>query len=304
MSEDSPRVSIGLPVFNGEKYLAETLDSLLAQTYSDFELIISDNASTDGTQEICQAYAAEDGRIRYVRNETNLGASKNFNRVFELASGEYFKWAAHDDLCAPEYLERCIEVLDRDASVILCHSETMPIDEHGALLPDLDARLNVGSPKPHERFLRCLCVPHGQCALLGVIRADALGRTRLVGRYAAADRVLLGELALFGRFYEVPEYLFFYRIHPQQSWRRYATRQSREAWFDPTRAGKITFPHWRLFREHLISIGRAPLSWYERTWCYIYMGWWVGQNWRGLSKDLIPRPSFRSAPARYRLKVC
>ena len=112
MLNNKPRVSIGMPVFNGENYLAEALDSLLTQTFSDFELIISDNASTDKTEEICRAYAVRDQRIRYFRNQENLGASRNYNRVFELSSGEYFKWAAHDDLCAPEFLGRCVDVLD------------------------------------------------------------------------------------------------------------------------------------------------------------------------------------------------
>jgi len=114
-----PRVSIGLPVYNGENYLEEAIDSILAQTYKDFELIISDNASTDRTPDICQAYANKDPRIRYYRNEKNIGAAVNFNRVFELSSSEYFKWAAHDDIIAPDYISECIEILDNDDSIVL-----------------------------------------------------------------------------------------------------------------------------------------------------------------------------------------
>ena len=106
-----PRVSIGIPVYNGGRFIKEAIDSILAQTFEDFELILSDNASTDETEEICKEYATLDRRIRYYRNEENLGAAKNYNRVFELSNGEYFKWASHDDLCAPEYLERCIAAL-------------------------------------------------------------------------------------------------------------------------------------------------------------------------------------------------
>src|SRR5207244_10480282 len=107
-----PRVSIGVPVYNGERYIAETLDSLLAQTFEDFELIISDNASHDRTEGICRAYAAKDSRIRYVRNSTNLGAARNYRLAVELSSGEYFRWANCDDLFAPTSLSRCVEVLD------------------------------------------------------------------------------------------------------------------------------------------------------------------------------------------------
>ena len=94
-----PRVSIGLPVYNGQEFLEETLHSILNQTFNDFELIICDNASTDRTAEICRSFAKRDRRIRYYRNEINLGAAKNFNGVFFLARGEYLKWSDNDDLC-------------------------------------------------------------------------------------------------------------------------------------------------------------------------------------------------------------
>lgn len=286
MSKDKPRVSIGMAVFNGENYLADALDSLLAQTYSDFELIISDNASTDGTQEICQTYAARDHRIRYFRNKTNLGGAKNFNRIFELSSGEYFKWAAHDDLCAPGFLERCVEVLDQDSSVVLCYSRTREIDEHGKVLQNY-FEPNIGLLKPSKRFYQCVCVSHPQVSVFGVIRKSTLKKTRLFGNYLESDRVLLGELTLLGRFYQIPEYLFFKRSHPQQLWRIWSTRQSRHGWIDPARPGKITFPHWRLLLEHFISITRASLNWYERARCYIYLIWWIRKAYRKLAKNLI-----------------
>src|SRR5882762_1549884 len=117
-----PRISIGLPVYNGENFITDALESILGQTYTDFELIISDNASTDRTEALCKSYAARDPRIRYWRNAENLGAARNFNRVFELSSGEYFKWTAHDDVLAPDYLEKCIEASDRDPSVVLVYT--------------------------------------------------------------------------------------------------------------------------------------------------------------------------------------
>ena len=117
-----PRVSIGLPVYNGERWLAEALDSLLAQTYSDFELIISDNGSTDDTQAICEEYAARDRRIRYIRQEINRGLAWNWNCVFEESAGDYFKWAACDDLYHPTFLERCVQILDQYPDVAWCHT--------------------------------------------------------------------------------------------------------------------------------------------------------------------------------------
>jgi glycosyltransferase involved in cell wall biosynthesis len=287
MSDDRPRVSIGLPVFNGENYLEEALDSILAQTYSDFELIISDNASTDRTEEICRAYTARDKRIRYFRNGTNLGAAKNFNRVFELSSGEYFKWATHDDLCAPEYLERCVEILDREPDIVLCYPKTSIIDEHGEFVENYFDGFNLRSPKPHERFRDFFHAP-GLCnPIVGLIRASALRRTALIGNYPSSDRVLLGELALRGRFYEVPERLFFRRKHPQTSVRANPDWDERIAWFDPARRGQIQLPRWRWFFEYLLSIKRVRLCGYEKLRCYVEMGKWVRRHWRKLKNDLV-----------------
>jgi len=287
MSADKPRVSVGLPVFNGEDYLEQALDSILAQTYSDFELIISDNASTDRTEEICRAYAAKDERIRYFRNETNLGAAKNFNRVFELSSGEYFKWAAHDDLCAPEYLRWCVEILDREPDVVLCYPKTSIIDEHGEFVEDYFDGFDLRSPKPHKRFRDFFRAP-GLCnPIFGLIRANILKRTPLIGNYTSSDRVLLGELALLGQFYEVPERLFFRREHPQMSVRANPDLVERAAWFDPARKGQIQLPRWRWFFEYLLSIKRVRMSWYEKNCCYMRMGrWFLGQR-RKLKNDLV-----------------
>ena len=149
MTSNQPRLSIGLPVYNGEKFLKEAIDSLLAQTFEDFELIISDNASTDKTEEICRAYAEKDQRIRYYRNDKNIGCARNFDRVFKLSSGEYFKWAAYDDLHAPDFIEKCVEVLDQDPTIILCHSQTYFIDEEGSFLQNYDIKLKAYALKPH-----------------------------------------------------------------------------------------------------------------------------------------------------------
>lgn len=284
---NTPRVSIGMPIYNGENYLEETLDSLLCQTYTDFELIISDNASTDRTEAICRTYAAKDGRIRYVRQPQNMGAAANYNIVFELARGAYFKWAAHDDLVAPEFLERAVAVLDRDPDVVLAYARTRAIDAQGAVIRDYPAKPDGNSVQPQKRFYEFVCVPHPCVAVFGLIRTAALRQTRLIGTYAGSDRPLLSELSLRGRFYEIPEPLFFYRNHADQSWQAKETRQEQQAWYDPGRKGKITFPHWRLLFEHLRSVQRAPIRWRERLYCYLCMGWWTRLHWRYLAMNLV-----------------
>lgn len=289
MTTTTPRVTIGLPIYNGQNYLAETMDSVLAQTYTDFELIICDNASTDGTEAICRAYAAQDGRIRYARNEENIGASANYNRVFEMGRGAYFKWAAHDDLLAPTFLARCVEVLDHNPDVVLAYTQAKAIDDKGNVVKVYPGKRYFNSPVPRRRFYEFVLDPHPVVAVFGLMRREVLGRTRLIGKYAGSDRPLLSELSLLGKFYEVPEHLFFYRFHEEQSWGGNKSAQAQQAWYDPRRTGRITFPQWRLLREHFRSIERSPVGLKDRVSCYLYMGYWMVKNRRRLGNNLLLR---------------
>lgn len=283
----SPHVTIGIPVYNGENYLEETIISILDQTFTDFELIISDNRSTDRTETICRTYQVCDNRICYIRNARNLGAAKNYNQLVYRARGKYFKWAPHDDVCAPELLEHCVTVLDADDSIILCYSLTQDIDEQGNFLQYVPAKPYLTWAQPHRRFFEGVCNHHDQTPILGLMRTDILRQTMLIGGFPQSDKVLLGELMLHGRSYEVPEYLLFRRRHAEQGWRQHNTQQERMHWFDPTNSDRRVYASWRLFHEHLKSIGRAPLSKSERTICYLSMGWWVRRRWRLLLNDLI-----------------
>ncbi len=284
-----PRVTIGLPVYNGRNYLVETLESILAQTYADFELVICDNASTDETEAICLEYAARDERIRYHRNEENIGASANYNRVFELGRGVYFKWAAHDDLLAPTYLERTVDVLDHQPDVVLAYTQAKAIDSQGQVVKVYPGKHHYASPVARRRFYEFVLDPHPVVAVFGLMRREVLGRTRLIGKYSGSDRPLLSEMSLLGKFCEVPEHLFFYRFHDEQSWGGNKSAQAQQAWYDPRRAGKVTFPQWRLLREHVRSIERAPISLADRVSCYLYMGYWMLKYRRQLSRNLLLR---------------
>ncbi|HEV7223978.1 MAG TPA: glycosyltransferase family 2 protein [Pirellulales bacterium] len=291
MQQLPPRVSIGLPVYNGENYLALAIDSLLGQSYQDFELIVSDNASTDRTEAICRAYAARDARIRYCRETENRGAAWNFNRLVGLAQGEYFKWAAHDDLCAPEWLARCVDVLDRDSSVVLCFTKHAPIDAEGR--PFKATRRDAGerAPKrefdasqPHRRYRDVLVHCDWCYEMFGLARTRLMRRTGLQRAYFGGDKMLLAELSLLGRFEEVPEILFYPRQHAGQSsaiptvveQQRYVNPAARRRFSCP---GMLRF-NWGYF---LLAVG-SPLSFAERGRCLCALAGYLlrPDKWRRL----------------------
>ena len=269
----TPRASIALPVHNGEDYLARTLESILAQTYRDFELVISDNASTDRTSAICREFAARDPRIRYHRQSRNLGAVANFNRAHDLASGEYFKWAAHDDVLEPEYLAKCIAALDAKPDAILCQSVVKIVDDENQVL-EVCRPVGPGadSPRPSVRLAarlrqqRCLDV-------FGVIRADAMRGLMIRGDHIGADRTLLSELALRGRFLLVDEPLLINREHPQRATRisRMRGRQELAAWYDPRAAERPECSTWTAYATHVALIRTHVRDPRERLSCYAHL---------------------------------
>lgn len=258
-----PRVSIGLPVYNGERYLAAALDSLLAQTHQDFELIVSDNASTDRTEQIARDYAARDPRIRYSRNETNIGAPRNYMRAFHLASGEYFRWANYDDLSGPEFLERCIEVLDRDPSVVLAYPKTKVIDAEGHVISDYEDNLHILMEAPSQRFAHVLQHLARNNAIYGLTRPAVIRKMRPLGVFIASDVCFMAELSLYGKFWEVPERLFFRRMHPKASSSMDAA--SLKAFYDPNRSNRVDLVMWRHIWENFRGVLHAPLSAREKS---------------------------------------
>lgn len=224
MSHDQPLVSIGLPVYNGEKYLREALDALTAQDYENLELIISDNASTDRTGEICREYASRDARIRYFRNETNEGPYRNFCRVLELSSGPYFMWAAHDDVWHHAYVRRCAEVLDKSAEAVVSFSAFRLIDEEGQELERFHISANAPSrPARVRQYLSSIETRNNGAPVYGLLRAEAL-RKVFPGKSASwgGDVVLLTKLCLLGTLEAVPEVLYSYRVFKQKTAREVA----------------------------------------------------------------------------------
>ncbi len=293
MRDQPPRVSVGMPVFNGGQFLDQAIKSILAQTFEDFELIISDNASTDATQVICRRYAAQDKRIRYLRQETNRGAAWNHNTVFHLSSGEYFKWHCHDDLCDPIFVEKCVGVLDREPSVVLCYSQFARIDYQSKLIEGTTFGWSPIASSPvsgivsvHERFRTVIHRRNACEEIYGLMRRRVAEETQLIGGYTQSDDNFLAELALRGMFYQIPEPLFRYRLHTEKSTEAYRSRWQRMAWFDPAAAGQRSIPFVRQFREYLLLIYRAHLPLIERVHCYISTLDWAWTFRRWLQEDL------------------
>lgn len=277
----APPLSIGLPVYNGEQYLAEALDALLGQSYGDFELIISDNASTDQTQDICHYYAERDDRIRYIRQPVNLGAGPNHNVVFHEARGELFKWASHDDLYGRDLLIRCVEALASDRRLVLAHTWQAIIDGAGRVVLPIDYTLATDDPRPPERFKSMLFTVGGD-DFYGVIRSEILRNTPLQQSYHHADRTLVSELALYGPFHQVHEVLYFRRDHPGRAERAKPSMRARCANLDPARASRLRHPTIRLAAEYVwgfvSAIRRAPLSAADRRRCYRYLTLWMASR--------------------------
>jgi glycosyltransferase involved in cell wall biosynthesis len=271
---EAPRLSIGLPVRNGESHLAETLDALLGQSYENFELIISDNASTDDTAGICDRYSRQDSRIRYIRLQHDIGRVPNHNFVIHQARGELFKWAAADDLYARDLLRLCVEALDEYPQVVLAHAWSAMVDESRSVTRVEEYPVATDRQRAPDRFRSMLFDGWGDDSY-GVIRIQVLRRTPLHGSYHLADRTFTTELALHGPFYQVPDYLFFRREAPPRTF----TVRSRCAYMDPLRADRLRHPAARLYAEYfgayLAMIARAPLSAAERVECYRYLARWA-----------------------------
>jgi len=252
---NDPLVSIGVPVFNGERGLGPALDSLLTQTYSNLEIIVSDNGSTDRTPDICKSYAANEPRVKWFRSEKNCGASWNFNRVFEMSGGVYFMWAAHDDYRNPSFVRACVEALERCPDAVLCQAKTAVSIAGGnetMYVVDLDSF--DGKHQLIERYRETL-QRFPATAIYGVYRASAMRQTLMFQTEIATDIAFIQELAIYGRFIQVSEVLFHYRARDkwnslQDDMRHFLGSSAKPWWYKPFAA---------LFVAHCRRVFRAEL---------------------------------------------
>lgn len=274
MSTANPPITIGLPVYNGSRFLSQAIDSILNQTYRNFRLIISDNGSTDETIAICNKYASYDSRVTIVRNHENRGGAWNYNRVFALAKGQFFKWAADDDILESTFLEHCLGALKANPNAVLAYSNTVIIDESGTFLRHLSYPLDLKSNSAYTRFYNYLDffshIENFHCnPIFGLIRTDILKKTPIIGAYPGSDRILLANLALFGPFEKVPQYLFRRRDHTGRPIYTHNTVKAQATWFDPKRSWTFVLPRWRWLWEYLQAVNRAPIQSREKLLCFL-----------------------------------
>jgi glycosyltransferase involved in cell wall biosynthesis len=281
-----PRVTIGLPVYNGENYLEYCINSILDQTYEDFELVICDNASTDRTSEICVSAAERDSRVHYHRNKRNLGAARNYDLCFELGRGEFFKWQAHDDLVAPTYLEECVAALDANPDAVLCQSRIGLIDAKGRPAGVYDGIVGSDSPRASRRFAATVLVANMACEIFGLARRESMEGAPLHGTYNGSDTVHLAAMALKGRFLKVDEPLFMNRTHPNRYSEGIAIEE-RSHWYCPD--GNVPrVALWAAYCDYFRLVNAMP-DLRERLACYGYLGkWWFSSmHWAKLLVDFL-----------------
>jgi glycosyltransferase involved in cell wall biosynthesis len=292
MAQPAQKVEIGLPVYNGEKFLERALAMLLGQSYGEFELIISDNASTDGTEQICRKYADLDPRIRYFRQDQNIGAVANFNWVFENSNCEYFKWAAVDDLCSPTYLEKVVKILDDDPACIWCHSRSSHIDAAGNLLEDADccdvSYEKRGSPIASKRFEDVVLGKGGCIDSYGLMRSEAIRQTDLFMPLYGAEKIFMAELALIGTYREIPETLFFVRVDDTSSG-SLATAEEQQQFVDPNGTAKVRFARLSYLKGYLKAIRRSAPGSIEVAKSTLVILRWLFQisKWKSILEKAI-----------------
>lgn len=284
------RLTIGMPAYNSSATIELAIESLLAQTFEDFELVISDNASADRTCEIVERYAAVDRRVRLVRQPSNIGANFNYAFVARQAKGEYFKWASSNDWCAPAMLERCVSLLDQSPDASLAHTYTRLFSQTIDDATDYVNSLSLLEAEPSARFVRLVQTMRLNNAMNGVMRVSALREAGDVRPHFGGDNVLMGRLALLGKFLEVPEYLFYRQMNEATATALRSLEEFTKHHY-PTRTVRALFQNWKLQAEWIRAPFEVSIPWREQRRVLAYacrMAFWSRQRlWRDIAD--VPR---------------
>jgi glycosyltransferase involved in cell wall biosynthesis len=303
---DAPQVSVGLAVFNGENFIADAITSVLAQTLSDLELIIQDNASTDRTAEVCAAFAARDTRIRYFRNPNNLGVAPNHNLAFEKARGRYFKWLAHDDYLEPTYLAETARILDERPEAVLCNAVVRYIRGDGSTIGLYDSGLaHADVDSSPARFAAMVLPSHSCVDFFGLMRRDAMKGSLLHGSYHSADRAFLAQIALRGRLVQLRQPLSVMREHRERYTRQNVTPAQILHWHDTSLRRTIALPTWRLYADYIRMVQHETLRVGDRLRCYGVLTKWWALNWNAIrvAVDVLAIVAPGAQQAAWRIKA-
>ena len=273
----APLIAVGMPVYNAEAWVRQAVVALQQQTYRDFVLIINDNASSDNTLGICEALARNDDRIRIYRNTENIGVFRNHEKVFRLSEAKYFKWASANDLCAPTFLQCCLEALESNPGAVLAYPRAVVFTDDPARGENYPHDVDIRDKSPVDRFKRVLRDVRLNNAYTGLIRADTLRKVSANNVYQGSDIVLIAKLALRGEIMRIPQYLFYRQMNPQTASSRKDSAGLREFFASEGRdvLGRPTWDfHWHCLRAAL----SAPIPVEDRIRCAAHVArqfWWA-----------------------------
>ncbi|MCB1757108.1 MAG: glycosyltransferase family 2 protein [Gammaproteobacteria bacterium] len=292
MASSQPLVSIGLPVYNGSNYIEKTIESILSQSYENFELIICDNASTDATASICERFVATDKRVSYFRQQKNLGASRNFNSTFEKASGKYFKWASHDDLLGPDNIRDCVEFLENHDDYVICWPHMDYIDENdnhlrNQSIVNLSMEGDSFVSRIHDLFNFQIAGDDVVPTIFALVRSSALANTRLWQRFTSSEEILMLELLMQGKVKQLEQTGLHFRIHNESAFHKNRTPAEREKWFDTEKHYVLQFPVWFLLVRYFNLVAHSRLDLWEKLRCYYQIIRRAVFLWRRYLGDIV-----------------
>lgn len=263
----SPQVSVGMAVFNGERCLPTTIPNILNQTFRDLELVITDNGSTDRTEQICAEFARNDPRVRYFRNPKNIGGMRNYNECFRRSRGAFFRWHAAADLCEPELIEQCHAALVENPDAVLAYPRTRLFKHDINDGTEYACNLNVMQDTPSERFLHVLNKFGLNNVQSGLIRADVMRRTNLIQNHIDGDTIYFMELSLYGKFIRLPEIMFYRRMDPENASTLHDEDWIVRYYIDPDMRSPH-FQKWKGHRSRFSAVHRTPIPWSEKWIIY------------------------------------
>lgn len=281
-----PTVTVGMPAYNAARTIRSSIDSLLAQSFSDFELIISDNASTDETWSIIEDYARNDRRVVAIRQTHNIGANGNYSAVVRLARGRYFKWASSNDWCAPQFLSSCIAYLERSPETVLVAPRTRLFETAPDACADYDGDMAFDQDDPVTRFVQVYRCMRLNNLFNGVMRISALRRTRLVEHYPGADIVLVAHMALLGKVALLDDYLFYRRMDRETATRLMSVEAVHRHHY-PSKTLRALFPAWRFAAGSARAAVTGSPSVRDSARALTHVARMAYWNWTGLASDVV-----------------